>query len=218
MAAAGVLNALLASAIGLLLGSVLPADLLARRRGIDIRSVGDGNPGTVNAVRGLGWAPGLITLAYDALVGIAAIGIALLLGVSEGQAYLAGIMTVVGHRFPVFTGFRGGGQGMAASAGMLVYGIGVALSRGWLSAVGLGVLVATLLVTFVVTRSDEVAAIVMLPVLVVMLLAGRADRQFLAFMTAIAAYMWVVQVGAVWGHSRAWRVRPTGGQTRGLRR
>ncbi len=125
-------SAILALAIGMLLGSVLPADLLARARGVDIRSVGDGNPGTVNAFRGLGPVAGLITAAYDVIVGVVAIQIAYLLGVSEGVAYLAGIATVVGHRFPVFRGFRNGGQGMAASAGLLVYGIGVAVSA-WMA-------------------------------------------------------------------------------------
>lgn len=198
MATAETLTALLASLIGLLLGSVLPAELLARRRGVDIRSVGDGNPGTVNAVRALGWEPGLVTGVYDVLVGVVAIQIARLLGVSSGATYLAGLMTIVGHRYPVFQGFRGGGQGMAASAGLLVYGTGVALTRGWLSAVGLGVLIAILLVGFALTRSDVAAAIVMLPVLVVMLVVARADWQFLAFMTAVAMHIWIVQVAAVW--------------------
>lgn len=213
MATGGTLGLLLGSVIGLLLGSVLPADLLARRRGIDIRCVGDGNPGTVNAIRELGWSPGLMTGAYDVIVGVAAIRIALFLGMSEGAAYLAGIMTVVGHRFPVFTGFRGGGQGMAASAGLLAYGIGVALSSGWLSAAGLGVLVAILVVTFAVTRSDEAASLVMLPVLVALLLAAHTEWRFLAFMGVVSAYIWIVQAATIWHHTRSFAIRPMRGQS-----
>lgn len=189
------LRALLALVIGLLLGSVLPADLLARSRGVDIRSTGDGNPGTINAVRVLGWAPGLITAVYDLSVGVVAIAIAGLLGVTGGPAYLAGIMSLVGHRFPVFLGFRGGGQGMAASAGMLVYGVGVAISRGWLSALDAGALIAIVLVTFALTRSDVASALVMLPVLVVRVILAHADWQFLAFMSVVAGHIWIVQVG-----------------------
>lgn len=188
---------LLACVTGLLLGSVLPADLLARRRGIDIRSVGDRNPGTVNAVRALGWPAGLLTGFYDVLVGVAAIQIARLLGLSEGPSYLAGVMSVVGHRFPVFEGFRGGGQGMAASAGLLVYGITVALSRGWLSAGDIVILVAVVLVTFLVTRSDKAMALVVLPVLAVRLAVAHPGWQFLAFMIIVAGYIWVVQLVAV---------------------
>ena len=197
MATAEMLRALFALVIALLLGSVLPADLLARARGVDIRKVGDGNPGTVNAIRGLGWAPGLLTAAYDLSVGVAAIEIAYLLGLSPGVAYAAGIASVVGHRFPVFRGLRGGGQGMAASAGMLLYGIGIALARGWLPAVDIAGLATMLLVTFVVTRSDRAGAIVILPVLVIMLALAQPDWQFLAFMGAVAGHIWIVQVAAV---------------------
>lgn len=183
--------------IGFALGSVLPADLLARRRGVDIRSVGDGNPGTWNAFKGLGWGAGLITAAYDISVGVAAIQIARLLGVSEGLSYLAGIMTVVGHRFPIFRGFRGGGQGMGATAGMFVYGVAVALVNGWLSAVDIGVPVAIGMITFVVTRSEVMVAVVMLPVLVAELLFAHVDLAFLLFMTLLAAHIWIVQVATI---------------------
>lgn len=197
IAPADALRVVLALAIGVVLGSVLPADLLARWRHVDIRSSGDGNPGTVNAFRVLGWVPGLITGAYDTTVGILAIQIAQLLGVSEGLAYLAGLMAVVGHRFPVFRGLRGGGQGMGASAGLVVYGVGIAVSRGWLSAIDLVGLVALLLMALVITRSDKIAAIVMLPALAILLAIARPDWQFLAFMVATTAHIWIVQVAAV---------------------
>jgi acyl-phosphate glycerol 3-phosphate acyltransferase len=201
----GAVTALLASVIGLLLGSVLPADLLARNRGVDIRGVGDGNPGTVNAFRALGVGPGLVTGVYDAGVGVAAIAIARLLGASEGAAYVAGIMAVVGHRLPVYRGFRGGGQGMAACAGLLIYGVGVAMSRGWLPLLGLLSLIAILLVTFVLSRSDRLMAIVTLPILLIMLAAGRADPGFLAFMAIAAANIWFVQVSEV--RTAGWSLR-----------
>jgi glycerol-3-phosphate acyltransferase PlsY len=215
MATGEIVWAVLALAIGLLLGSVLPADLLARRRGVDIRSVGDGNPGTVNAVRGLGWAAGLVTAAYDLSVGVLAIWIARLLGTTEGIAYAAGIMSIVGHRLPVFSGLRGGGQGMAASAGMLLYGVGVALSRGWLSAANVGALVAILLVTFVVTRSDAAAAVAMLPVLLVIVMLARPDWPFFAFLTTVAAWIWVVQIAAARRWLAARPVRRMRGRTQG---
>jgi len=190
----GLLAALLACVIGLLLGSVLPADLLARKRGVDIRSVGDGNPGSVNAFHALGWGLGLVTVVYDALVGVVAIQIARVLGVSEGVSYLAGLAAIVGHRFPVFYGLKRGGQGMAASAGLIVYGVGVALGRGWLSAVELAVLVAIMLVTFAWTRSDVAVALVSMPILVALVAIGESSWQFLAFITVVAAHIWLVQL------------------------
>jgi acyl phosphate:glycerol-3-phosphate acyltransferase len=187
------LRAVVALAIGLLLGSVLPADLLARYKGIDIRSTGDGNPGTVNAFRALGAGFGAITAAYDISVGVIAIEIAKLIGVSEGPAYAAGIAAIVGHRFPAFGRFQGGGQGMGASAGLLAYGVAIGLVNGWLSATEIAILVAILLVTFALTRSDKLMAIVMLPGLVAIMLYAQADWQFRAFMIVVAMHIWIVQ-------------------------
>lgn len=202
MTIADVLRAVLALVIGFALGSVLPASLLARWRGVDIRKVGDGNPGTINAIKGLGWGFGLLTAVYDISVGVVAILIAQLLGVSTGVAYLAGIMTIVGHVFPVFRGFRRGGQGMAASAGLLLYGVAVAFAHGWLSLAEIGLLVAILAVTFAITRSDKMMAIVMLPVLIAEVLIARPGWEFSAFMTTVVGYMWIVQVALV----RNWRL------------
>ena len=209
------LRVALSLAIGLLLGSVLPADLLARARHVDIRATGDGNPGTVNAFKAMGWGPGLVTAAYDLSVGVAAILIARALGVPEGLAYLAGFAAVVGHRFPVLRGLRGGGQGMAASAGLVVYGVAVAMQRGRLSALDVVGLVAILLAAFAFTRSDAAAAVVMLPVLVIRLVLARADWQLLAFLTAAAGYIWIVQVDVVRRRLASRAAEPAHGHTRG---
>jgi len=211
----GIVRALIATAIGLALGSVLPADLLAKRRGVDIRAKGDGNPGTVNAVRVLGWMPGLVTGLYDVSAGVVAVLVAGMLGVPTGFAYMAGIAVVVGHRFPVFSGFTGGGQGMGACAGLLVYGIVVAVSRGWLTAADLALLVAVLALAFVLSRSDKVAAVAMLPVLVGRLVLAGAEWQFAAFMSAVAGYMWIVQAQAVRRSLTSRTAKPMHGQTRG---
>ena len=130
---------LIALVAGYLLGSVLPADLFARARGVDIRTVGTHNPGATNVLQQLGVWPGLITGAYDCSVGLAAMAIASWLGLAQAWVYLAGLSAVIGHVFPIFFRFRGG-QGMAATTGMLVYGIGVALSQRLLTPVGMLIL------------------------------------------------------------------------------
>ena len=187
------MRTVLALAIGYLLGSVLPAELLARRRGIDIKAVGTGNPGTTNALAELGLVPGLVTAAYDMSVGIVAIQVALLIGVPTAWAYLAGIMSIVGHRFPMFFGFHGG-QGMAASAGMLIYGMGIALLRDWLSVADFAVLLAIAGLAFALTRSGSVVGVIALPLLMAQLLLAGPDREFLVFMAALAANIWAVQL------------------------
>ena len=208
------LRILVAIAAALALGSFLPANALARGRGVDIRGRGDGNPGTINAVRVLGWGPGLLTAVYDLSVGVVAVWIAGLLAVPAGFGYLAGLATIVGHRFPVFSALRGGGQGMAASAGLLVYGVGEAAAHGWLTGAESGLLLAVLLVAFLLTRSDSAAGIVMLPLLVGMMLLSRADWPFIAFMCAVAGYIWVVQLAPARRSVASRAVRPAHGRTR----
>jgi len=208
------LQALLAIMIGYLLGSVLPADLLARWRGVDIRTVGDGNPGTVNAIKGLGWGLGLLAAVYDLAVGIVAIEIAGLLGVPAGVGYLAGIATIVGHRFPVFLHFRDGGQAMAASAGMLLYGVVIAVSSGWLSVADIALLLIVLAGAYAWMRSGSFAAVIMLPLLIAELLLAPADWQFVAFMAVVVGRIWFVQL-PVARHAYTCRaVRPSQTSTR----
>lgn len=184
----------LALGVGYLLGSVLPAEIIARARGIDIRAVGTGNPGATNALKQLGPVAGTVTGAYDASVGLVAMYVAYLLGLSAGWSYLAGVAAVAGHVFPVFSRFRGG-QGMAATTGLLVFEMGVALSRGWLAPTGMLALAALGLVAFSLTRSATVVGVVTAPVLVLEIALGRPDPAFLAFVTGLAGMIWLVQFG-----------------------
>jgi glycerol-3-phosphate acyltransferase PlsY len=94
-------------------------------RGIDIRQHGSGNAGATNAWRVLGWRVGLPVAVIDVAKGVAAsAGIARLpfgpLPLSfEVVAILCGLAAVLGHVFPVYTGFRGG-KGVATAGGMLI--------------------------------------------------------------------------------------------------
>ena len=187
---------LLSLCIGYLLGSVLPADLLARARGVDIRAMGTHNPGTTNALEQLGLVPGLITLVYDAPVGLASMYIASRLGLSTGWIYLAGLAAVVGHIFPIFFHFRGG-QGMAATTGMLVYEMWVALAGGQLSWEGIAMLGALAATVLVLTRSASVVGALVAPLLELQVLLSSADWQLVTFMTALTGIIWVVQLSIV---------------------
>jgi acyl phosphate:glycerol-3-phosphate acyltransferase len=93
--------------IGYLLGSVPVALLVARRHGVDLRAVGDGNPGAWNALDHLG-----PRRAWPAFIGDGAKGLlAGLAGLALGDvwtAYAAVAAAMLGHAFPVFAGFRGG--------------------------------------------------------------------------------------------------------------
>lgn len=184
--------------VGYLLGSVLPADLFARARGVDIRAIGTRNPGSTNALQHLGPVVGLLTAAYDMSVGLVAMFVATRLGLEIGWVYLAGLASIVGHVYPVFFGFRGG-QGMAAATGMLLYGMAVALGRGWVTAPGLTLLAVVGAAVFVLTRSASVVGVFAVPVLALELLIARPQWRYAAFMVALMALIWATQLGLARG-------------------
>lgn len=184
---------ILALAIGYLLGSVLPADLFARSRGIDIRQVGTRNPGATNALQELGFVPGLFTGLYDGSVGLISMYLAYQLGLTTGWIYLAGLSAIVGHIFPIFFGFRGG-QGMAAATGMLVWEMVVCLGRGWLTWQGIALLATCAVMVFLLTRSATVVGVVVVPLLVLELVLGRPDWQLFVFMSVLSLLIFTVQL------------------------
>ncbi|MGB3618980.1 MAG: glycerol-3-phosphate 1-O-acyltransferase PlsY [Catalinimonas sp.] len=95
--------------------------------GIDVRDYGSGNAGATNTFRVLGKPAGLVVMACDILKGFTATSVAYILFslgyVSESAltlwGLLFGVVAVVGHIFPVYTGFRGG-KGVATLLGMVL--------------------------------------------------------------------------------------------------
>ena len=112
-----ILLCVLSAIIGYLLGTVPVGVLIAKFYGnLDIRKTGSGNSGTTNVLRTLGWLPSLLTLAGDCLKGVLGALIGRWLG-GEAGMLLGGFFAVLGHDFPVFTGFKGG-KGIATSLGI----------------------------------------------------------------------------------------------------
>lgn len=107
-----------AAAAGYLTGTIPCADAAARLAtggAADLRSSGTGNPGAVNAMAVLGTRWGSAILAADAGKGMLACALGRRLAGSTG-AHVAGTAAVIGHCFPVWSGFRGG-KGVAVSLG-----------------------------------------------------------------------------------------------------
>jgi len=93
---------------------------------VDVRDEGSHNAGATNTIRVLGVKAGIIVLLLDALKGWGAVALSALFAGSlfsgERLVYykiLAGLMAVLGHVFPVYTGFRGG-KGVATLVGVVV--------------------------------------------------------------------------------------------------
>ena len=86
---------LLAAVVGYFIGSINPAAIIARMRGIDLHEVGSGNPGATNAARVFGRRTGVIIAILDILKGLIPTLIFARAGVAASE--VAGFMAVVGH-------------------------------------------------------------------------------------------------------------------------
>ncbi len=106
--------------IAYLLGAILPAFLLGKLKGIDLREEGTKNPGTANVYRVLGLPYAVLTALYDTLKGLVAILIAFSLGVNPIFMQICGIVAIYGHVLPFYLRFRGG-EGNATATGLLLY-------------------------------------------------------------------------------------------------
>ena len=113
--------------VGYLFGSFPAGYFAGRLAGVDVRTVGSGNIGATNVLRVLGKKWGYPVFLIDALKGFAAVRVAIVLvnrwpeekPYAEYFAILAALMSVAGHMFPVWLGFKGG-KGVATSAGALI--------------------------------------------------------------------------------------------------
>jgi acyl phosphate:glycerol-3-phosphate acyltransferase len=113
------LTAVLLCAGAYLVGSIPTGLIVARARGVDLRSVGSGNIGATNVARALGRGFAIAVLFADALKGFAPvfIGRRFLPQLPAAAVALAGLAAIVGHMFTVFLRGRGG-KGVATSLGV----------------------------------------------------------------------------------------------------
>jgi acyl phosphate:glycerol-3-phosphate acyltransferase len=101
-----------------LLGSVPFAQVLARARGVDLRSAGTGNVGAGNLTKTVGVSWGLTAGVLDGLKGLAPVWLCLRSGLGPGAAGLVGVSAVVGHNWSVFLRGRSG-RGLATAFGLI---------------------------------------------------------------------------------------------------
>lgn len=165
----------LAALVGYLVGAASPATLLARRAGVDLRSVGSGNPGATNTARALGPRAGLAVALLDVLKGLLpAAGFGL---VDHRAGLVAGVAAVLGHVTSPFLRGRGG-KGVATAAGailgshplwapvvLLVWALVLAVSR-WTALASVSAALAVLVVALVAGEDVPWAAALALVVVV----------------------------------------------------
>lgn len=168
-----------------LLGTFPSALLVARAHGLDITTVGSGNPGASNVSRLLGWKAGLVVLLLDFAKGALAAGVGMAVD-GRGAAFALGVAAVIGHTLPIY---RKGGKGVATAGGALVIlypAIVVGLGIVWfviarvLRKASLASLLCTIAFPVTVLAMGyelwEVAAVSALAVLVIVRHAGNIRR------------------------------------------
>lgn len=106
--------------IGYLLGSIPVSLLVGRAHGVDLLRTGDGNPGAWNALRQLGARRAWPAFAGDALKGLVAGLVGLVLADIAG-AYAGVAAAMVGHAFPLFARLRGGKSVMTFCGGAFAF-------------------------------------------------------------------------------------------------
>jgi len=110
--------------ISYFIGNINFGKILSKRQNVDITKTGSGNSGATNMFRTFGAKLGYLTLVLDALKGVTAALLGLLLvGGTPAEAriamYACGLSAVIGHIFPIIYKFKGG-KGIATCLGVFL--------------------------------------------------------------------------------------------------
>ncbi len=151
------LLALLAIILSYLVGAIPSAYIIVKLvKGVDIRNYGSGNVGFTNALRVVGFLPGLIVLLVDIGKGLLAVLAISKLGnlqpniLSNYMPVLCAGSAIIGHIWTIFLKFHGG-KGVATS-------LGIFFGLNWLA--GLLSLIVWLLVV-AITRYVSIGSILL---------------------------------------------------------
>ncbi len=114
------MDSLLLIIFSYLLGSILFGEVIAKWKGVNIRSVGSGNVGATNVARVLGKRYAFIVFLLDTFKGLLPILLSrLYFGLDSWTTFFVGIAAVLGHMYSVFGNFKGG-KGVATAFGILL--------------------------------------------------------------------------------------------------
>ena len=160
--------ALIAVVAGYFVGSINPAAMIAKARGIDLNE-GSGNPGATNAARVMGRKTGAIVLVIDMLKGLLPVLLFSMLA-SPAVGGIAGFAAILGHMTSPFLKGKGG-KGVATTLGVLL-----GAEPLWL----IPVLLA-FAVVFVIGKRTGIASVAGALALIVTALVDRDDLEMTIF-------------------------------------
>lgn len=160
--------AIIAIVVGYLVGSINPAAMIAKARGIDLNE-GSGNPGATNAARVMGRKTGVIVLVIDVLKGLIPVLLFSMLA-SPPVGGIAGFAAILGHMTSPFLKGKGG-KGVATTLGVLL-----GAEPLWL----IPVLLA-FAVVFLIVKRTGIASVAGAAALIVTALVDRDDLEMTIF-------------------------------------
>jgi len=111
---------ILCALFGYALGTINPAYIMGKLRGIDIRKDGSKNAGASNALLLLGKFAAVFSAIFDIMKAATAFWLApVIFAKLPLAAEIAGVAAVIGHIYPFYMKFRGG-KGTACLGGLLL--------------------------------------------------------------------------------------------------
>ncbi len=139
------------------IGNLNWAIIISKFKKTDIRTMGSGNPGTLNMSRNFGLKLGLLTFFLDILKGAVPTLVAFfffknksLSGTvfiaSDFAIYLCGLSAILGHIYPVTLKFKGG-KGIASTIGVFLVTESVH-GLGWASVAIMAIVAAAVFIYF----------------------------------------------------------------------
>ena len=144
--------------LGYLFGS-FPSGYLAGRitKGIDIRSLGSGSTGATNVLRHIGKRAAITVFLLDVLKGTLCIFIAKYFRLDDSWQVATGLLTLIGHTWPVWLNWKGGKA--------VATGLGVFLGISWqvgLATLGIFIVMITI---FRIVSLASIGAAIALPII-----------------------------------------------------
>ncbi len=103
-----ILPKILYALLAFLVGSIPFGLIISKKYGINIKEVGSKNVGATNVMRSVGKIPGIMTFLLDFLKGGIVVLISKYFGASIEEQAFFGFMTILGHCFSPFLGWKGG--------------------------------------------------------------------------------------------------------------
>jgi acyl phosphate:glycerol-3-phosphate acyltransferase len=104
-----------------LLGSIPTGYLIMRwARGVDIRKVGTGKIGAANVMRSGSKKLAVPVMLFDMLKGLLPVLVARFTGMDPWQWVVVGLLAIIGHNWPMYLKFKGGGRGNLVSVGVII--------------------------------------------------------------------------------------------------